>query len=184
MVLVPQSACDVAESTIPVTDDLSHVESLSVISHIAVWDDDRTASWASSHSCQTVFEDDLFVVDHDTVTSAFSLTVPVPTSSHDPVVDNNSDNRYITRLGRVIKPVRQWFNSKPYLVWSPYLLLFMFKSVYCIALFLIIRSVISCIFSCILFCLSKWSFSKCNGHFAYAYNMCRGLANFFHICIP
>ncbi|XP_039543416.1 uncharacterized protein LOC120490097 [Pimephales promelas] len=98
-----QSVCDVAESTLPVTDDLSH---------IAVCDDDRTASWVSSHSSPSVSEaqNDL-PVDHDTVTSASFSTVPVPSSSHDPMVDNHPDDRYTTRLGRVIKPVRRLIES-------------------------------------------------------------------------
>lgn len=40
-----QSARDLAESATSVTGDLSHADSLSVISHRAVCDDDPVASW-------------------------------------------------------------------------------------------------------------------------------------------
>lgn len=114
-----QSVCDVAESMIPVNYDLSHADSLSVISHIAVVGD-HTASCVSSHSSLAISEAqaDLSVIDLDTATSAFSPTVPFPTSSHDPVVDNNSNNRYTVRLGRLslfVGRLSKWLNSKLYL---------------------------------------------------------------------
>ncbi len=102
-----QSVCDLTDSTMPVTDDLSHAESLSVISHVAGCDDDPVAAWVSSHSTQTVPEahDDVSVVDFDTVASASSPTVPVSSNSNDPVVRGDSSNHYTTRFGRVIRPV-------------------------------------------------------------------------------
>ncbi len=45
-----QSICDLADSTMPVANHLSHAESLSVTSHVAVCDDDPVAAWVSSHS--------------------------------------------------------------------------------------------------------------------------------------
>ncbi len=102
-----QSICDLADSSMPVADHLSHAESLSVTSHVAVCDDDPVAAWVSSHSSQTVSEahDDVSVVDFDNVASASSPTVS--NNSSDPVVDSDSSNHYTTRFGRVIRPVRR-----------------------------------------------------------------------------
>ncbi len=108
-----QSICDLADSTMPVADDLSHAESLSVTSHVAVCDDDPVAAWVSSHSSQTVSEarDDVSVVDFDTVASASSPTVPVFNNSDDPVVDGDSSNHYTTRFGIVIRSVHRLIES-------------------------------------------------------------------------
>lgn len=60
----------------------------------------------------------------------------------------------------------------------------MYNVVYCIALYIVI---LCYVLYFVIYCshVSIWSkFSKCNGHFVYAYNMCGSLANFFHICIP
>jgi len=80
----------------------------------------------------------------------------------------------------------QWFNSKPYLVWSLYLLLFMYISV-----FFLLPAVSDNARCQFLYFLTRigsvkylvWDFSKCNGHFGNAYKMCRSLANFLS-CIP
>ncbi|KAL1246735.1 hypothetical protein QQF64_034330 [Cirrhinus molitorella] len=106
-----QSVCDLAESTIKVTDNLSHAESLSVISHVAVCDDDPVAAWVSSHSSQNEAHDDLSVIVSDTVTCASSTTIPVSDNLHDPVVSGDSSNHYTTRFGRVIRPVRRLIES-------------------------------------------------------------------------
>lgn len=71
----------------PVTDDLSYAESLSVISHIAVCDDEHVAAWVSSHSSQIVSEAHDDVVEFDTVASASSATFPV--SNCNPLYHSN-----------------------------------------------------------------------------------------------
>lgn len=75
-----QFVCDLADSTKLVTDDLSRAEFLSVISHVAVCDDDDpVAAWVSSQSSHTVSEarDDLSSVDFDTVAGASSPTITI-----------------------------------------------------------------------------------------------------------
>lgn len=105
--VLSQSGCDVVESAIPVTDALSCAES--VISHIAVCDDDHTASWVTSHSADARIVSS--VVNSDAVDGVLSTAVSSSSSLLDQVVDRPSNNHYTTRLGRVIRPVHRLIES-------------------------------------------------------------------------
>lgn len=68
---------------------------------------------ALKHYSQTLpkAHDDLSVVDLDTVADAPSSVMSVSGSSCDLVVTGVSSNRYTSRLGRVVRPVRRLIMS-------------------------------------------------------------------------
>lgn len=101
-----QSVCIQTEPAVPVTDDLSAAESMSDISHIAVFDDDCTALWVVFHSLKLSLKHRLSVVDLDTVASVFFAYC---SSSYK--FSCSCRNHLTTRFGRVIKPVCRLIES-------------------------------------------------------------------------
>ena len=101
-------------------EELSHADSMSNISIVATCGDARTSSWVHSQLSnqeEPNAQVDVSVTDDDTVAVAGAIHSPqIPVSAsepfrQDPVADLDTDDRYTTRLGRVIRPVRRLIES-------------------------------------------------------------------------